>query len=70
MAELMNFIGNLNLGTFIALWTSTICLVLFVFFLSFSVNHVNKEIIEIRKKVSVLVEELSKKQLKLGDDDI
>ena len=70
MLELLNFIGSLNLGTFIVIWTFTIFLVIFVFPLLFSIGQINKETSKIRKKVKILIEALSEKKLKLGDDDI
>ena len=69
MVDLINFIGNLNLGTFIVIWTSTILSVIFIFLLLFSVSQMNKETIKISKKVKILIEGLSEK-LKLGNDDI
>jgi len=69
MVDLINFIGNLNLGTFIVIWTSTIFSVIFIFLLLFSVSQMNKETIKISKKVKILTEGLSEK-LKLGNDDI
>ena len=70
MAELLTFIGGLNLGTFIVIWTSTIFLVIFFSVLLFSVNQMNRETIKISEKVKRLKEELSEKTLKLGDNDI
>jgi len=70
MLELLTFIGSLNLGTFIVIWTSTIFLVIFIFLLLFSITQINKETIKISKKVEILIESLSQKELKLGDDDI
>ena len=70
MAELLTFIGNLNLGTFIALWTSTIFILIFILVLLFSVSQINKQVNIISKKVKILVAELADKKLKLGDDDI
>ena len=70
MAELLTFIGSLNLGTFIVIWTSTIFLVIFFSVLLFSVSQMNKETIKISEKVKRLREELSEKTLKLGDNDI
>ena len=61
MAELLTFIGNLNLGTFIVIWTSTIFLVIFFSLLLFSVSQINKETIKISEKAKILIEELSKK---------
>lgn len=69
MVDLINFIGNLNLGTFIVIWTSTIFSVIFIILLLFSVSQMNKETIKISKKVNILIEGLSEK-LNLGNDDI
>jgi len=69
MVELLNFIGSLNLWTFIVIWTSTIFLVIFISLLLFSVRQINKETIKISEKVKILIEELSKKKLKLGNHD-
>ena len=69
MVELLNFIGSLNLWTFIVIWTSTIFLVIFISLLLFSVNQMNKETIKISEKVKILIEELSEKKLKFEDDD-
>ena len=70
MLELLTFIGSLNLGTFIVIWTSTIFLVIFISLLLFSITQINKETIKISKKVEILIEALSEKELKLGDNDI
>ncbi len=70
MVELLVFIGSLNLGTFIVIWTSTIFLIIFVSLLLFSITQINKETMKISKKVKVLIEVLSEKNLKLEDDDI
>jgi hypothetical protein len=70
MVELLNFIGRLNLWTFIVIWTSTIFLVIFISLLLFSVSQMNKETIKISEKVKILIGELSEKKLKLEDDDI
>ena len=71
MVELLNFIGSLNLWTFIVIWTSTIFLVIFISLLLFSVNQMNKETIKISAKVKILIKELSEtKKLKFEDDDI
>ena len=70
MLELLTFIGSLNLGTFIVIWTSTIFLVIFISLLLFSVSQMNKETVKIRKKAKILIAELSEKKLKLGNDDI
>ena len=69
MAELLNFIGSLNLWTFIVVWTSTIFLIILFSLLLFSVSHLNKETIKLSEKVKILIEELSKKKLKLGNHD-
>ena len=61
MVELLNFIGSLNLWTFIVIWTSTIFLVISISLLLFSVRQMNKETIKISEKVKILIEELSKK---------
>ena len=70
MLELLTFIGNLNLGIFIALWTSTIILVIFISLLLVFVSQMNKETIKINKKVKLLIDALSEKKIKLGEDDI
>lgn len=70
MAELVTFIGNLNLGTFIVLWTSTIMLIILVSLLLVSVNQVNREAIELSNRVKKLTTEHSEQQFKLGNDDI
>ena len=69
MAELVAFIGSLNLGTFIVIWTSTIFLVILFSLLLFSVSQINQEAIKLSEKVKILIEELSEKELKLGDND-
>ena len=69
MVDLINFIGNLNLGTFIVIWTSTIFSVIFIFLLLFSVSQMNKETIKISEKVKILIGGLSEK-LKLENNDI
>lgn len=70
MVELLTFIGSLNLGTFIVIWTSTIFFVIFISLLLFSVSQMDKETVKIRKKAKILIAELSEKKLKLGNDDI
>ena len=70
MVELLTFIGSLNLGTFIVIWTSTIFLLIFISLLLLSVSQMNKETIKISEKVNILIEEISDKKLVLGDDDI
>ena len=70
MSELVTFIGDLNLGTFIVMWTSTIFLAIFFSLLLFSVTQMNKETIKISEKVKILLEKLSEKKLKPGDNDI
>lgn len=69
MIELLNFIGRLNLGTFILIWTSTIFIVIFISLLLISVSQINKETIIISKKVKILIEALSEKTSTLGDND-
>lgn len=69
MIELLNFIGSLNLGTFILIWTSTIFFVIFIFLLLISVSQINKETIKISKKVKILIEAISEKTSTLGDND-
>jgi hypothetical protein len=69
MIELLNFIGSLNLGTFILIWTSTIFLVLFISLLLFSVSQINKETFKISKKVKILIGAFSEKASTLGDND-
>jgi len=70
MVEFLTFIGSLNLGTFIVIWTSTIFLVIFISLLLAYVSQMNKETIRLSKNVKILIEELSEKNLKLGDDDL
>ena len=64
MAELLTFIGNLNLGIFIVIWTSTIFLVIFFILLLVFVSQMNKETIKINKKVKILIEALSEQKIK------
>jgi uncharacterized protein YhhL (DUF1145 family) len=63
MVELLNFIGSLNLWTFIVIWTSTIFLVISISLLLFSVSQMNKETIKISQKVKILIEGLSEKKI-------
>jgi len=63
MIELLNFIGSLNLWTFIVIWTSTIFLVIFISLLLFCVSQMNKETIKISQKVKILIEGLSEKKI-------
>lgn len=70
MVELLTFIGKLNLGTFIALWTSTIILLLLVSLLLFYIGQMNREAIKISNKLKMLIAELSEKELKFDNDDI
>jgi len=63
MVELLNFIGSLNLWTFIVIWTSTIFLVIFISLLLFCVSQMNKETIKISQKVKILIEGLSEKKI-------
>ena len=65
MVELLNFIGSLNLWTFIVIWTSTIFLVISISLLLFSVSQMNKETIKISQKVKILIEGLSEKKIKV-----
>ena len=69
MIELLNFMGRLNLGTFILIWTSTIFFVIFFSLLLISVSQINKETIIISNKVKILIEALSETTSKLGDND-
>lgn len=69
MIELLNFIGRLNLGTFILIWTSTIFFLIFISLLLISVSQINKETIIISKKVKILIEALSETTSTLGDND-
>ena len=70
MIELLTFIGKLNLGTFIVLWTSTIILVILVSLLLFYIGQMNREAIKISNKLKMLIAELSEKELKFDNDDI
>ena len=70
MLELLTFIGKLNLGTFIVLWTSTIILVILVSLLLFYIRQMNREAIKISNRLKILIAELTEKDLKLGNDDI
>jgi hypothetical protein len=69
MIELFNFIGRLNLGTFILIWTATIFFLIFISLLLISVSQINKEAMIISKKVEILIEALSEKTSTLGDND-
>jgi hypothetical protein len=69
MIELLNFIGRLNLGTFILIWTATIFFIIFISLLLISVIAINNETIIISKKVKILIEALSEKTSTLGDND-
>jgi hypothetical protein len=69
MIELLNFIGRLNLGTFILIWTATIFFMIFISLLLISVSAINNETIIISKKVKILIEALSEKTSTLGDND-
>jgi uncharacterized membrane protein len=62
MVELLTFIGSLNLGIFIVLWTSTIILLIFITLLFVFVSQMNKKTIKINKKVKILIEALSEKE--------
>jgi len=69
MIELLNFIGRLNLGTFILIWTSAIFFVIFFSLLLIFVSQINKETIILSNKVKILIEALSEKTSTLGDND-
>ena len=69
MIELLNFIGRLNLGTFILIWTATIFFVIFISLLLISVSQINKETMIVGKKVQILIEALLEKTSMLGDND-
>ena len=62
MVDFLTFIGSLNLGTFIVIWTSTIFLVIIISLLLFFVRQMNKETIKISTKVKNLIEEFSEKR--------
>ncbi len=62
MVEFLTFIGSLNLGIFIVLWTSTIILLIFITLLLVFVSQMNKETLKINKKVKILIEALSEKE--------
>ena len=62
MVELLTFIGSLNLGIFIVLWTSTIILLIFITLLFVFVSQMNKKTININKKVKILIDALSEKE--------
>ena len=70
MVELLTFIGKLNLGTFIVLWTSTIILIVLVSLLIFYIGQMNREAIKISNRLKMLIAELSDKNVKLDSDDI
>lgn len=61
MIELLTFIGNLNLGTFILLWTSTIFLIIFIALLLFSVLQMKKEATKINNKIREIIALLAEK---------
>ena len=61
MIELLTFIGNLNLGTFILIWTSTIFIVIFIVLLLFSVLQMKKEATKISKKIREITALLAEK---------
>lgn len=69
MTELVNFIGRLDLGTFILIWTATIFFLIFISLMLISVSQINKETSKISKKVKILIEALSEKTSTLGDND-
>ncbi len=70
MIELLYFIRSLNLGTFIVIWTLTIFLVILMFLLLYAVSQIDKRTIKLSKKAKMLMEALSEKTSKLGDNDI
>lgn len=61
MIELLTFIGNLNLGTFILVWTSTIFIIIFIILLLFSVFQMKKEAIKINNKIKEITALLTEK---------
>lgn len=61
MIELLTFIGNLNLGTFIFVWTSTIFIIIFIILLLFSVFQMKKEAIKINNKIKEITALLTEK---------
>lgn len=61
MIELLTFIGNLNLGTFILIWTSTIFLIIFIILLLFSVLQMKKEAAKINNKIREIIALLAEK---------
>jgi hypothetical protein len=61
MIELLTFIGNLNLGTFILIWTSTIFIIVFIVLLLFSVLQMKKEATKISKKLREITALLAEK---------
>ena len=69
MAELLTFIGNLNLAAFIVIWTYTIFIIILIPLLLFSVNQMNQDTNLLGKKVKKLLAEVSEKKLKFGNDD-
>ena len=70
MIELLSFIRTLNLGTFIVIWTSTIFLVILMSLLLHAASQIDKKTVKLSKKVKLLMEALSEKTSKLGDNDI
>ena len=61
MIELLTFIGNLNLGTFILIWTATIFIIIFIVLLLFSVLQMKKEATKITKKIREITALLAEK---------
>ena len=70
MLELLTFIGKLNLGTFIVLWTSTIILIILVSLLLYYIGQMNREAIKISNRLKMLIAELSDKEFMFDNDDI
>ena len=70
MIELLNFIRSLNLGTFIVIWTSTIFLIIFMSLLLHAASQIEKKTVKLSIKAKILMEALSEKTSKLGDNDI
>ena len=70
MVEVLTFIGKLNLGTFIVLWTSTIILIILVSLLLYYIGQMNREAIKISNRLKMLIAELSDKEFMFDNDDI
>lgn len=61
MVELISFIGDLNFGTFILIWTFTVFLVIFIILLLFSVLQMRKEATKINLKIKKIIALLAEK---------